>query len=60
MPELKIKTHYEGLDIAGSNKIFYLCFILPGELNYEDKQLQEYLKTVENQEEINEAETAGR
>jgi tRNA (guanine-N7-)-methyltransferase len=26
--ELKIKTHYEGLDIAGSNRIYYLCFSL--------------------------------
>ena len=28
-PELKIKTHYEGLDIAGSERIHYLCFSLP-------------------------------
>lgn len=27
--ELKIKTHYEGLDIAQSNRIHYLCFTLP-------------------------------
>jgi tRNA (guanine-N7-)-methyltransferase len=27
-PELQIKTHYEGLDIAGSNRIHYLCFSL--------------------------------
>ena len=27
--ELRIKTHYEGLDIAGSNRIHYLCFELP-------------------------------
>lgn len=27
--ELKIKTHYESLDIAGSNRIHYLCFSLP-------------------------------
>jgi tRNA (guanine-N7-)-methyltransferase len=27
--ELAIKTHYEGLDIAGSNRIHYLCFRLP-------------------------------
>lgn len=27
--ELKIKTHYEGLDIAQSNRIHYLCFSLP-------------------------------
>ncbi|MFY8024145.1 MAG: tRNA (guanosine(46)-N7)-methyltransferase TrmB, partial [Sediminibacterium sp.] len=25
-PELQIKTHYEGLDIAGSNRIHYCCF----------------------------------
>jgi tRNA (guanine-N7-)-methyltransferase len=27
--ELKIKTHYEGLDIAQSSRIHYLCFSLP-------------------------------
>lgn len=27
-PELQIQTHYEGLDIAGSRKIHYLCFTL--------------------------------
>jgi len=27
--ELSIKTHYEGLDIAQSNRIHYLCFSLP-------------------------------
>lgn len=25
-PELQIKTHYEGLDIAQSNRIHYICF----------------------------------
>ena len=25
-PELKIKTHYESLDIAQSNRIHYICF----------------------------------
>jgi tRNA (guanine-N7-)-methyltransferase len=29
MEELNIKTHYEGLDIAQSNRIHYLCFTLP-------------------------------
>ncbi len=29
LEELKIKTHYESLDIAGSNRIHYLCFSLP-------------------------------
>ncbi len=27
--ELKIRTHYEGLDIAGSKRVFYLQFVLP-------------------------------
>jgi tRNA (guanine-N7-)-methyltransferase len=29
MPELNIKTHYEGLDIAGSNRIHYISLTLP-------------------------------
>ncbi|HLX93201.1 MAG TPA: tRNA (guanosine(46)-N7)-methyltransferase TrmB [Puia sp.] len=29
--ELKIKTHYEGLDIAGSSRIHYLKFSLPAQ-----------------------------
>lgn len=31
-PELKIKTHYEALDIAGSNRVHYLSFSLPPSL----------------------------
>jgi tRNA (guanine-N7-)-methyltransferase len=31
-PELQIKTHYESLDIAGSNRIHYLSFSLPSKL----------------------------
>ena len=27
--ELKIQTHYESLDIAGSNRVHYICFSLP-------------------------------
>ncbi len=44
-PELMIKTHYEGLDIAGSRKIFYLRFGLTESL-FEDKEtiLQEWVK----------------
>jgi tRNA (guanine-N7-)-methyltransferase len=41
--ELKIKTHYESLDIAGSNKIHYLRFSLPPQIIDIDKQLQEQL-----------------
>lgn len=35
--ELQIKTHYEQLDIAGSNKIHYCCFSIGGNLNDSDK-----------------------
>lgn len=31
-PELEIKTHYESLDIAGSQRVHYLCFTLPDTL----------------------------
>ena len=41
--ELKIKTHYEGMDIAGSNKIYYLQFSLPDEIPMLDEQLKEQL-----------------
>ncbi len=46
---LKIKTHYEALDIAGSNKIFYLKFQLPEVIKDLDEQLQLLLKETENQ-----------
>lgn len=42
--ELKIKTHYESLDIAQSKKIHYLKFTLPGEIKNIDATLQEILK----------------
>lgn len=38
--ELKIKTHYESLDIAGSKKIHYLQFKLPAVIADIDKKLQ--------------------
>ncbi|MEP7163192.1 MAG: tRNA (guanosine(46)-N7)-methyltransferase TrmB [Ferruginibacter sp.] len=38
---LKIRTHYEGLDIAQSKKIHYLKFTLPAELPNLDDQLKE-------------------
>lgn len=48
-PELSIKTHYEGLDIAHSNRIHYLRFVLPAAvLPNLDEQLQEQLKTIEH------------
>ena len=44
--ELKIKTHYEGLDIAKSSRIHYLAFALPAErLADKDSALQEMLKS---------------
>jgi tRNA (guanine-N7-)-methyltransferase len=44
--ELKIKTHYESLDIAGSNRIHYLQFSLPIHLPGKEKdiELKELLK----------------
>jgi len=47
--ELKIKTHYESLDIAGSNRIHYLKFSLPEIFpgKEKDKELQEFLKEYE-------------
>lgn len=44
--ELQIKTHYEMLDIAGSNKVHYLCFSLPELLPSKemDTLLQQFLK----------------
>lgn len=45
-PELSIKTHYEGLDIAQSNRIHYLCFSLNDNLQNEelDAELKQLLK----------------
>jgi tRNA (guanine-N7-)-methyltransferase len=47
--ELKIKTHYESLDIAGSNRIHYLRFSLPENLygKEKDKELHDFLKEYE-------------
>ncbi len=44
--ELKIKTHYESLDIAGSNRIHYLSFSLPAQLpgKEKDEELKQLLK----------------
>ncbi|MEO6541094.1 MAG: tRNA (guanosine(46)-N7)-methyltransferase TrmB [Ferruginibacter sp.] len=45
--ELKIKTHYESLDIAQSKKIHYLQFTLPSTIKNMDDQLQEILRDEE-------------
>lgn len=47
-PELDIKTHYEGLDIAQSKKIFYLHFRLQGIIPNLDEELQTKIKQTEN------------
>ena len=51
-PELKIKTHYEELDIAESNRVHYLCISLPEVLpdSSKDPELKEQLKL--NDEEV--------
>ncbi len=45
-PELRIKTHYESLDIANSKRVHYLCFSLPKHLPSRemDTTLQQILK----------------
>jgi len=45
-PELQIKTHYESLDIAGSNRVHYLKFSLPVTLPGKDRDdaLKQLLK----------------
>ncbi len=42
--DLAIKTHYEKLDIARSNRIFYICFSLPAEIPDKDDMLHAILK----------------
>lgn len=42
--ELQIKTHYESLDIAGSNRIHYLCFSLPD--SFPGKEKDDILKQI--------------
>lgn len=46
--ELTIKTHYEGLDIAQSNRIHYICFRINQAL---PKEKDELLKTLFSEEE---------
>jgi len=46
-PELKIKTHYEGMNIAKSNTVFYVCFALPEYINDSDDTLHTVLNSSE-------------
>lgn len=48
---LLIKTHYESLDIAQSNRIHYISFALPEKIADKDEELQEILKQTEKREE---------
>ena len=50
--ELKIKTHYEGLDIAASNRIHYLCFSLPDNMPGAEKDLELKELSKMNNEEV--------
>lgn len=45
--DLKIKTHYESLDIAKSNTIFYLCFLLPENIKDNDDELNTALNNID-------------
>lgn len=48
--ELRIKTYYESLDIAKSNRIHYLTFLLPGStLPDKDIELKELIIEQENE-----------
>lgn len=42
-PELQIKTHYESLDIAQSNRVHYLCFRLNKELPVDKDEILKQL-----------------
>lgn len=58
--ELRIKTHYEGLDIAQSRRVHYLCFRLPdGPLPDIDKVLHQRLMEVEIGDERSEGTAPG-
>ena len=47
--DMDIKTHYEKLDIAATNKIYYIKFSLPEkEITAPDMKLQQLLKQIEN------------
>lgn len=45
--ELKIKTHYESLDIAQSKAVFYICFALAESIKNMDDQLQQIVNDEE-------------
>lgn len=42
--DLRIKTHYEGLDISGSRQVFYLSFMLPENWNDDIVEFEKFYK----------------
>ncbi len=52
--DLKIKTHYESLDIAQSKRVFYIAFKLTGILVDKDKILKQILNRHQNENRFNE------
>ncbi len=48
---LKIRTHYEALDIAQSNQVYYLCFTLPQNLPAADDADEALQKLTRDEEE---------
>lgn len=58
-PELSIKTHYESLDISGSNKIFYLSFQLPEIIPDKDEELKDILASLQNDEKESKDKSSG-
>jgi tRNA (guanine-N7-)-methyltransferase len=56
-PELSIKTHYEGLNIAKSNRIYYLKFALDANIDEsKDVVLAELIKSLETKSEVKQTE----
>jgi tRNA (guanine-N7-)-methyltransferase len=52
-PEMNIKTHYEKLDIAATNKIYYLKLKLPeNQIPVPDLKFHQLLKQIENADQI--------
>lgn len=47
--ELSIKTYYEGLDIAESQQVLYLCFRIPPETDWKSPGRLEELKNAETE-----------
>ena len=43
--ELKIKTYYESLDIAESNRVYYLSFMLTGTFVDKEEELKEIIRS---------------